>query len=40
MNKDLSRAQFWGLTVTGTVAFFAFWYQARAQHFSPPPFFR
>ena len=36
MNKDLSRAQFWGLTVTDTVAFVAFWYLARARHFSPP----
>jgi NitT/TauT family transport system permease protein len=38
MNKALSRGQFWGLTLTGTVAFFAFWYLARVLHFSPPQF--
>jgi ABC-type nitrate/sulfonate/bicarbonate transport system permease component len=38
MTKQLNRQQFWRLTATGTVAFFAFWYLARALHFSPPQF--
>ena len=38
MKKALSRPHFWSLTITGTVAFFAFWYLARALHFSPPQF--
>lgn len=38
MNDKLSRAQFWRLTAIGAVAFFAFWYLARALHFAPPQF--
>jgi NitT/TauT family transport system permease protein len=38
MNDKLSRAQFWRLTSIGAVAFFAFWYLARALHFAPPQF--
>ncbi len=38
MNSKLTRAEFWRYTVTGTVAFFAFWYLARALHFAPPQF--
>lgn len=38
MNDKLSPKQFWRLTAIGTVAFFAFWYLARALHFAPPQF--
>jgi NitT/TauT family transport system permease protein len=38
MNEKLSPGQFWRLTAIGTVAFFAFWYLARALHFAPPQF--
>ena len=38
MNDQLSRGAFWRLTMVGTVAFFAFWYLARALHFAPPQF--
>ena len=38
MKKALSRQHFWSLTITGTIGFFAFWYLARALHFSPPQF--
>ncbi len=38
MNDKLTTAQFWRLTAIGTVAFFAFWYLARALHFAPPQF--
>lgn len=38
MNDKLSSAQFWRLTAIGTVAFFSFWYLARALHFAPPQF--
>jgi len=38
MNEQLTRGQFWRLTAIGTVAFFAFWYLARALHFAPPQF--
>lgn len=38
MNNKLTRAQHWRLTVLGTLAFFAFWYLARALHFAPPQF--
>lgn len=38
MNDKLTPAQFWRLTAIGTVAFFAFWYLARALHFAPPQF--
>lgn len=38
MNNGLSRKQFWLLTAIGTVAFFSFWYLARALHFAPPQF--
>jgi len=38
MNEKLSPGQFWLLTAIVTVAFFAFWYLARALHFAPPQF--
>jgi ABC-type nitrate/sulfonate/bicarbonate transport system permease component len=38
MKTALSRHHFWSLTITGTIGFFAFWYLARALHFSPPQF--
>lgn len=38
MNDKLSTGQFWRLTAFGTVAFFAFWYLARALHFAPSQF--
>lgn len=38
MNDKLSPGHFWRLTAFGTVAFFAFWYLARALHFAPPQF--
>jgi ABC-type nitrate/sulfonate/bicarbonate transport system permease component len=38
MNGKLSQGQFWYLTATGAVAFFAFWYLARVLHFAPPQF--
>ena len=38
MNDKLSIGEFWRLTAIGTVAFFAFWYLARALHFAPPQF--
>ncbi|MDP3820849.1 MAG: ABC transporter permease [Burkholderiales bacterium] len=38
MNDKLSSARFWRLTAIGTVAFFSFWYLARALHFAPPQF--
>lgn len=38
MNDKLAPGQFWRLTAIGTVAFFAFWYLARALHFAPPQF--
>ena len=38
MNDKLSTGRFWRLTAIGAVAFFAFWYLARALHFAPPQF--
>lgn len=38
MNDKLTSGEFWRLTAIGTVAFFAFWYLARALHFAPPQF--
>lgn len=38
MNDKLSTGEFWRLTAIGTIAFFAFWYLARALHFAPPQF--
>ena len=38
MNDKLLSARFWRLTAIGTVAFFSFWYLARALHFAPPQF--
>ena len=38
MNERLSRAEFWRLTVLGTLAFLAVWYLARVLHLAPPQF--
>lgn len=38
MNQHLSRAQFWRLTLLGSVAFIGLWYLARVLHFAPPQF--